>query len=123
MKTPKKINLTDKQMAALLSRAKRLLPKEDYEIIKSMADTIAFLSATVGKKNARVKKLLDMLFGTVTEKTSRVLKERRSKGKAKDRAKGHGRNGEDSYLGAERVKIPHGRLKPKDRCPSCKKCI
>ena len=121
MKTPKRIDLTDKQMAALLARAKRLLPKEDYEIIKSMADTIAFLSLTVGKKNARVKKLLDMLFGTVTEKTSRVLKEKKAKKKKEDRPKGHGRNGEESYLGAERVKIPHGRLKPKDRCPTCKK--
>ena len=60
-------------MAALLSRAERLLSKEDYEIVKSMADTIAFLSATVGKKKARVQKLLAMLFGTVTEKTSKVL--------------------------------------------------
>jgi len=121
LKTPKRIDLTEKQMAALLLRAKRLLPKEDYEIIKSMADTIAFLSLTVGKKNARVKKLLDMLFGTVTEKTSRVLKEKKAKKKKEDRPKGHGRNGEESYPGAERVKIPHGRLKPKDRCPSCKK--
>jgi transposase len=121
LKTPKRIDLTEKQMAALLSRAKRLLPKEDYEIIKSMADTIAFLSLTVGKKNARVKKLLDMLFGTVTEKTSRVLKEKKAKKKKEDRPKGHGRNKVGSYSGAERVKIPHGRLKPKDRCPTCKK--
>lgn len=121
MKTPKRIDLSQKQMAALLSRAKRLLPREDYEIVKSMADTIAFLSAAVGKKNARVKKLLDMLFGTVTEKTSKVLKEKKAKRKEKGRPKGHGRNGEGSYLGADRVKIPHGRLKPKDRCPSCRK--
>jgi transposase len=121
LKTPKRIDLSQKQMAALLSRAKRLLSKKDYEIVKSMADTIAFLSATVGMKNARVKKLLNMLFGTVTEKTSKVLKERKAKKKAKDRPKGHGRNGEESYLGADRVEIPHGSLKPKDRCPACKK--
>jgi transposase len=118
LRTPKRIDLTEKQMAALLSRAKRLLSEEDYEIVKSMADTIAFLSLAVGKKNARVKKLLDMLFGTVTEKTSKVLKEKKAKRKAKDRPRGHGRNGKESYLGAERVEIPHQNLKPKDRCPS-----
>jgi len=121
LRTPKRIDLTEKQMAALLSRAKRLLSEEDYGIVKSMADTIAFLSLAVGKKNARVKKLLDMLFGTVTEKTSKVLKEKKAKRKAKDRPRGHGRNGKESYLGAERVEIPHQSLKPKDRCPSCKK--
>jgi hypothetical protein len=29
---PKRIELTEKQMDTLLARAKRLLPKEDYEI-------------------------------------------------------------------------------------------
>lgn len=107
-------------MTALLARAKRLLSKEDYEIVKSMADTIIFLSAAVGKKNARVQKLLKMLFRTVTEKTSRVLKERKAKKKAEDKPKGHGRNGAVSYSGAEIIEIPHNSLKPKDRCPSCK---
>ena len=44
MNTPKRIDITEKQMDALLARAKRLLSEEDYEIIKGMADTIAFLS-------------------------------------------------------------------------------
>ena len=68
MKTPKRIDLTEKQMNALLGRAKRLLPEEDYEIVKSMADTITLLSRTMGTKNAHIRKLLAMLFGTVTSK-------------------------------------------------------
>ena len=55
MKTPKRIDLTEKQMNALLARAKRLLPEEDYEIVKAMADTIALLSRTMGMKNAHKK--------------------------------------------------------------------
>jgi hypothetical protein len=39
-----------------------------------------------------------MLFGTVTEKTSRVLKERKAKKKAADKPKGHGRNGHNHIL-------------------------
>jgi transposase len=39
----------------------------------------------------------------------------------KVQAKGHGRNGASSYSGADKVKIPHGTLKPKDNCPKCLK--
>jgi transposase len=121
LNVPKRIELTEKQMQALLARAKRLLPKEDYEIIKSMADTIIFLSKTVGMKNVQVQKLLAMLFGTVSEKTKKVLKETKAKESEKKEAKGHGRNGADSYSGADKIEISHQSLKPKDRCPSCKK--
>jgi len=121
LKTPKRIDLTEKQMNALLARAKRLLPEEDYEIVKSMADTITLLSRTMGAKNAHIRKLLKMLFGTVTEKTSKVLKEKKDRKKAKEKQKGHGRNGAGSYKGAQKVKISHQTLKPKDRCPACKK--
>ncbi len=108
-------------MNALLARAKRLLPKEDYEIVKSMADTITLLSRTMGAKNAHIRKLLKMLFGTVTEKTSKVLKEKRKIKKANKSLKGHGRNGAGTYKGAQKVIVNHESLKPKDRCPSCKK--
>jgi len=108
-------------MNALLARAKRLLPKEDYEIVKSMADTIALLSRTMGAKNAHIRKLLKMLFGTVTEKTSKVLKEKREREKADKKPGGHGRNGADTYKGAQKIIISHKTLKPKDRCPACKK--
>ena len=108
-------------MNALLGRAKRLLPEEDYEIVKAMADTITLLSRTMGAKNAHIRKLLKMLFGTVTEKTSKVLKEKREREKADKKTKGHGRNGADTYKGAQKIIISHQTLKPKDRCPACKK--
>lgn len=60
------------QLEEVLARAKRLLPEEDYEIIKGMADTITFLSKAVGMKNARVQKLLTMLFGTFTGKMKKI---------------------------------------------------
>lgn len=122
MNVPKRIELTEKQMEALLTRVKRLLPDEDYETIKSMADTISMLSKTVGMKNAQVRKLLDMLFGALTEKTSKVLNEKKEK-KSSDKkdAKGHGRNGANKYSGGQKIAIAHPSLKPKDECPSCKK--
>lgn len=36
---PKRIDITQKQLDALLARAKKLLPEEDYKIIKGMAET------------------------------------------------------------------------------------
>ena len=121
MNAPKRIDITQKQMDAILARAERLLPKEDFEIIKGMADTIAFLSNAAGKNTAHIKKLLAMLFGAITEKTAKVLKENKAKESKDKEIKGHGRNGASAYSGAQKIEIPHEALKPKDRCPICKK--
>src|SRR5665648_58873 len=108
-------------MTAVLARAKRLLPKEDYEIIKGMADTIAFLSNAAGKNNAQIKKLLAMLFGTINEKTAKVLKEAKAARSKEKEIKGHGRNAASLYSQAEKIEIAHESLKPKDKCPVCNK--
>jgi transposase len=121
LNVPKRIDITQKQMEAVLARAKRLLPKEDYEIIKGMADTIAFLSNAAGKNSAQIKKLLAMLFGTINEKTSKVLKENKARKSLEKEIKGHGRNGASVYSEAEKIEISHESLKPKDKCPVCKK--
>ena len=122
MNIPKRIDITPLELEEVLTRAKELLLPEDYEIIKGMADTIVFLSKIVGMKSAQVQKLLKMLFGTVNEKTRKVLKEKKEKEEAEKKdTKGHGRNGKDSYSGAEKIEIPHENLKEKDRCPSCSK--
>lgn len=121
MKIPKRINITQKQLDAILARAERLLPKEDYEVIKGMADTITFLSKTVGMKNARVQKLLRLLFGKVNEKTEKVLKEKKERKALAKETGGHGRNGKERYSGAGIIEIPHNSLKEKDRCPTCGK--
>jgi transposase len=121
LNVPKRIDITQKQMEAVLARAKRLLPKEDYEIIKGMADTIAFLSNAAGKNSAQIKKLLAMLFGTINEKTSKVLKENKARKSLEKEIKGHGRNGASVYSEAEKIEIAHESLKPKDKCPVCKK--
>ena len=121
MNIPKRIDLTEKQMAALLSRAKRLLSEEDYEIVKGMADTISFLSRSVGKNKAHIQKLVAMLFGVINEKTAKVLKEAKAKKSKEKEIKGHGRNKASVYSEAQKIEIPHESLKPKDKCPACNK--
>ena len=122
MNIPKRIDLTPKQMDELLKRFRKSLRKDDYEIIKGMADTISFLSSAVDSKSASIQRLLKMLLGSTTEKTSKVLKEKQTrKPDKKKKHKGHGKNSASSYSGADKIKIPHQSLKPKDRCPVCKK--
>lgn len=121
MNVPKRLDITEKQMAALLARAKRLLSEEDYEIVKSMADTISFLSRSADKNKVHMQKLIAMLFGVINEKTAKVLKEKKQKDIKDKETKGHGRNGASAYSGAEKIEIPHEGLKPKDKCPACKK--
>ncbi len=44
MKVPERIDLTPEDLAALLARLERFLEKENFEIIKTMVETIVFLS-------------------------------------------------------------------------------
>jgi hypothetical protein len=40
---------------------------------------------------------------------------------SRQKSKGHGRNGAEEYVGAEKICVPHESLKPGDACPNCKK--
>ena len=118
MKKPERIELDIKQVEDLLKRAREVLPPEDYEIIKAMADTIYLLSQSVDKKAASIRRLLRMLFGATTEK---IEKARRKKPSREKPAKGHGRKAARDYTAAEKVEVPHDSLKPGDNCPECLK--
>ena len=71
MNLPRRLDITQKQLDAILARAKRLLPQEDYEIIKGMADTIIFLSSTVDKKMPRYRSYLQCYLVQLLKKQKR----------------------------------------------------
>ena len=124
MNMPKRIDLTPKQLDALLKRVEAgNLHDGDYEIIKGMAETLSILSQALDNKNTSIKRLLKLIFGDSTEKTAKVLKRNKAggKNKKKKKRKGHGKNGAVDYHGAEKIKVSHESLKPKDRCPECHK--
>lgn len=126
MNTPKRIDISTKQLDELLKRVEAgTLQDGDYEIIKGMAETLSFLSQALDNKNTSIKRLLKLIFGDSTEKTSKVLKRnkagRKKSGKKKKKPKGHGKNGADAYSGAQKIKVPHETLKPSDPCPGCGK--
>jgi len=129
MTKPKRIDLSQKELAALIQRVEDggTLSIKDREIIKAMAETISILSRAVDEKSASIRRLLKMIFGSGTEKTEKVLKDQnkenvspeKSVNQDKVKPKGHGRNGAESYKGADKVKIEHETLKVKDKCPKC----
>jgi transposase len=130
LKKPERIDLTSEELDALLDRVKRALREDDYELIKAMAETIAYLSQLSDEKAASIKRLLRMLFGDKTETAENLTKsgsgrDRPPKSKAesddRDPPRGHGRNGADDYSGADKVQVPHESLKSGDLCPACRK--
>ena len=129
MKKPKHINLKLDEIEALLKRVEKGQNQDgDYEIIKSMVDTIIFLNQAVNSKNVSIKRLLKMLFGIKTEKKNKIFKNNNDSDDkdnqsdndkpdnlkvTRKKTKGHGKNGADKYPGANREFIS---LKPY-RCP------
>ena len=131
----KKIELDMDQLEELLKRAESgSLQENDVELIRGMAECIALLSQAVDDKASSVKKLLRMVFGAKTEKKDNVLNDTDKNGtrKGEDQestvAKGgkkqrpgrnNGKNGADTYTGADLVEIEHPELRTGDSCPEC----
>jgi len=147
MKKPEQIKLNLDEIDALLKRVEAgHLQDGDYEIIKSLAETIVFLNQALENKKVSIKRLLKMIFGSKTEKKDNVLKNpdpdssdnpddkdspsenpsdsgdnEKASNKPPKKRKGHGSKGADQYTGAGREFIAHQGLKHGDPCPLCPK--
>jgi len=136
---PERVDLEMSELEAILERSKAgPLSDQDYEQLRSVVQTLYFLTQELEKKHVSIQRLKQMLFGTTTESTRTVMKkildemEQKNKpggddkkacsdSKPSPKAKGHGRNGAEAYTGAETVHVPHKHLKPGDACPECQK--
>lgn len=120
------------ELQAILQQVKDLgLPQKQYELLRSLVESYAFLVEEIGDKKATIKRLRELLFGASTEKTKAVLGQAGPTGteaapeagatgqEPKPPPKGHGRLGAEAYTGVERVKIPHPSLRAGDPCPRC----
>ena len=135
------VELDTKKLEEVLRRAESALEERDYETIKAVIESYAYIAELVGDKNTTIRRLRNLLFGASTEKTETVLGDKgdgstssasdgdvpessektASKEESKPRPKGHGRNGADDYPGAEQIQVPHESLEPGDPCPDCQK--
>jgi len=65
---PERIELSQEELDALLERVEsEPLRPGDYEVIKAMAETIAYLSHVADQKGVEVARLLRTLFGSKRE--------------------------------------------------------
>jgi len=127
------IEIDMKELQELLKRARAgPLSDEEYKKLKAAVDTLGHLADLIEDKDTTIRELRQLLFGRTSEKTRTVLEsagvkpppsdaEQEVKASAKQKSKGHGRNGTEAYRGADRIRVGHTSLKPGDHCPECSK--
>jgi transposase len=143
MKRPNQeiVELNRDRIEALLQRAERALNEADYQTVKAVFESYAYLTDLVEDKRTTIARLRKLLFGARTEKTRAVIPEgdhdapaasapdrdddakpsaTEKEGRAGPRP-GHGRHGAEDYAGAERIRVPHTALRSGDPCPDCRK--
>src|SRR5262249_8837748 len=122
------IEVNQEEVQALLERKREALGEEDYQKLQKLLRAFGYLTDLIGERDTTITELRTLLMKPSTEKTEKVLERAgepawknhppRSDGKTKP---GHGRNGAETYRGAERIAIQHGSLQPGDHCPRCRK--
>jgi transposase len=136
MRRPERIEVDLEELESILERTRPSLDLEDHATLKAAIETLAWLTAALEAKRVALGRLKKILFGTKTEKTSKVLAqedpetpsgdsptataEETGGEKPEKKCKGHGRNGAAAYVGAEQVKLPHESLHHGDCCPECR---
>ena len=147
---PQRRDLHLDELKAIVERAKAALTPADHATLTAAVDTLAFLTQELEAKGTTIDRLRRMLFGASTEKTSTIFPDQppasdgqdaagagqteagtaapgddapagADSGKEKPKRPGHGRNGADAYVGADKIKVPHATLHQGDRCPLCQK--
>ncbi len=124
------VDVNVKDVHEILERAReRSLTEEEAALLRAIAESYAFVLEEIADKDATIRNLREMIFGSKTEKTRNVvggdggspLGSTRPDTGPKEKPKGHGRMGAEAYTGAARVKITHPSLKHGDRCPECRR--
>jgi len=123
----KHLDVDQAALAAIVERAKSApLSAEDCATLQGLFATLAFLQQALKEKGMSVQRLQQMLFGSKSEATAKVVgktevKDEKAEKKedGEEKKKGHGRNGVAAYSGAEKVKVPHPTLTAGQPCAGC----
>lgn len=135
----RKVSVEEYSMA--LEMVKDVIPKEVYEIFEGALNTLGLITEKLEDDKVKLKQLLKQLFGTKSEKSSKVLSSRQDwqkeeqevkakniteaspkknkPSKSGEKRKGHGQNGVEKYTGAQQVEIKHENLESGCTCPEC----
>jgi transposase len=128
------IEITDEEMETFLRRVEEhCLLEKDFDLIKTMAESIRRIRHVLQEKDASIGRLVKMIFGAKTESAKNILKKidkESSSDKSeflnpsspkKEKKKGHGRNGKKDYPGVQKKQITHPEFSPGTLCPGCLK--
>ncbi len=134
-----RIDLDVNELLGYLEQARPVMGEAAYVKLKAALEMLHYLTELVGDKNTTLHRLQRIIFGARTEKTENVLDNQSGLAngssqnnagqekactegdKAKEKPKGHGRNGARDYTGAKTIKTAHESLKSGDPCPLCRK--
>jgi len=130
------LEVTAEELLSLLEGVRSALGEEGYRKLEAAIQTLDFLERELKEKEAAVRHLKDLLFGSKTEKIENVFSAEEtppeapgaestdadaggaeSEKRKKKKPKGHGRNGAAAYTGAEKITVAHETLRPGDPCP------
>jgi hypothetical protein len=70
---PERIELEMSELEAILTRVKSSLSPEEYDKLHGALETLLFVTQELEKNRVSVQRLKQLLFGTTTEKTRKVL--------------------------------------------------
>ena len=128
------VDVSRQQLAETLAKAKVALPSENFDVINNVFCSYSTVLSALESKDTTIGRLRRMLFGSSSEKLTKVLatqgldaattEAHAPSGKTKPPGRpprGHGRNGQNAYPGAKTECVSHHKLKPGDRCPACGK--
>jgi len=139
---PKVIELPRNEVEELLQRAAEALNPEDYQLIKAVVESYAYLTDLVEDRSTTIQRLRKLLFGASTEKTRTVFNtppdqagpgtappatapgddaEGTPTSEAVAPRKGHGRQGAADYAGATKIPVSHTSLHAGHACPECQR--
>jgi transposase len=137
---PEPVVLSVEEIAAIVERTQTgALNAQEHAKLKTVVDTLTFITAELQAKRTSLQRLRRMLFGARTETTRNVIGEEgcepggasgteaqesdgappQDEPKQKPKAPGHGRNGAAAYTGAEQVTVAHPHLHGGQACPGC----
>ena len=134
---PERIELQMSELEAIIERSQaEPLNEQDCEHLRSVLQTLLFVTQELEKKRVSVQRLKQLLFGATTEKTRKVIQKVLEEAGVDpeaggddtpppepppEKVKGHGRNGAEAYGGAKKVQIAHPSLQGGDTCSRCNK--
>jgi transposase len=131
------VELSVQELQGVLERAKGALDEKDFHLLENLAKAYAYVRQLVEDKKTTIERLRRLLFGPRSESTRVVLdkgadqapgassadeeqggspagKEGNEHG---EKRRGHGRNGAQTYTGAQKIEVAHESLVSGGRCP------